>query len=141
MVFGVMLAGIGKTDVVNAEAHRHFLQTAGAILFAGRTVTAVRGKQQLEDHAAVLEEPCRIGTDAQTVFRRHGAGGVDPAGVRILDHAHAAGAVNGKVGVEAEVRHFHAGLLAYCQNRRFAVELHADVIYIHDTFSHRSPPP
>ena len=136
-----MLARILEVNVMDAEAHGHLLQTAGAVFFAGGAVAAVRGKHQLQYHAAVFEKARCVGADAHAVFRLGRAGGVDLAGVQILDHTHAARAVNGKVGVEAEVRHFHARLAADIHDRGLVVELHADVVDIHDTLSHRSPPP
>ncbi len=39
-----VLARIVEADVVDAEADRHLLQTAGAVLLAGGAVAAVRGE-------------------------------------------------------------------------------------------------
>ena len=136
-----VLARIVEADVVDAEADRHLLQTAGAVLLAGGAVTAVRGEQQLDDHAAVLEQPRRVGADVQLVFRRHGAGRVDLSGALLLDHAHTARAVNGQIGMEAEVGDLNAGLAADLEHVGFVVIFHADVVHVHNALRHRAPPP
>ena len=136
-----MLARVVKADVVDAEADRHLLQAAGAVLFAGGAVAAMRGEQQLDDHTAVLEQTRRVGADMQAVPWLHGAGSLDLAGAFLLDHAHTARAVNRQVGVEAEVGDLHARFAADLQYIRFFVVFHADIIHIHDVLSHRSPPP
>ena len=136
-----VLARIVEADVVDAEANRHLLQTAGAVLLAGGAVAAMRGEQQLDDHAAVLEQPRRVGADVQLVFRRHGAGRVDLSGALLLDHAHTARAVNGQIGMEAEVGNLNAGLAADLEHVGFVVIFHADVVHVHNALRHRAPPP
>ena len=140
LVLRDVLARILEVDMVDAEAHRHLLQAAGAVLFAGGAVAAVGREHQLKDHAAVFEKARRVRADAQTVFWLGRAGSRDLARVEVLHHAHAACAVNGEVGMEAEIRHLHACLAADVQYRCFLVEFHTDVVHVHDV-SHRSPPP
>ena len=49
----------------------------------GRAVAVMRGEQQLEDDAAVLQKPRAVRADAHTVARFHRAGCVDLAGLGI----------------------------------------------------------
>ena len=140
VVLGNVLARVAEADMVDAEAHCHLAQAAGAALFAHGAVAAVGREHQLQDHAAVFEQTRGVRADAQAVFRLGRARGRDLAGVKVFDHAHTARAINGEIGMEAEVRHLYACLAAHIQHRRFLVKFHADVVHVHD-ISHRSPPP
>jgi len=104
----------------------------------GRAVAVMRGEQQLEDDAAVLQKPRAVRADAHTVARFHRAGCVDLAGLFILHHAHTARAVNGKVGVIAECRHFDAGLADHGEHVLFAVEADALSVNDHHSLCHGS---
>ena len=70
----------------------------------------------------------------------HRAARVDLTGLFIFHHAHTARAINGKVGVIAECRHFNTGLANDGKHILFAVEVDALTVNDHHTFCHVSQP-
>ena len=135
-----MLARILKPDAAHTEAQRQPPQLARAGLFANGTVTVVRGKQKLDDHPAVFEQPGSVRLDGEPVARLHGAGGVDAAPV-VLHDAHTARAVNGEIGVVAQRRHIDARLADNGENVFLPVERDALAVDIHDSLCHIFTPP
>ena len=136
----VALARIGKADAAHAELLGKRLQVAVAALFAGRAVAVMRSEQQLEDHAAMLQQTRGVGLDDHAVAGLHRAGRIDLAAL-ILHHAHTARAVGGKVGMVAESRHFDTGLADHGEDVLFAVEGDALTVNDHCSLCHCVKPP
>ena len=135
IVDGVMLARVAEADAAYAELLGEALQMALTALFAGRAVAVVGREQQLKDHAAMLEQSRTVGSDRHAVAWFHGAGRVDLAAL-VLHDAHTARAVDGKVGIVAEGRHFDSGLANDGKHVLFAVEADALAVNDHSSFCH-----
>ena len=83
-----------------------------------------------------LQQAGGVGADLQPVARLHGAGGVDLAGLHVLDDAHAARAVDGELGIVAEGGHVDSGLPDDGQDVLLAVERHAQPVDNHCSLGH-----
>ena len=126
-----------KTDIVKAEPAGQGLELAFLVLFTDGAVPAVGGQQKLQDHFPVVVQLGRIGADHHFILGRCGAGG-DDISLVVLHHAHAAGAVNGKIRIVAEGGDVDPDVPDHLKDIFFVCELCAESVYDH-IFSHVSP--
>src|SRR5699024_2608804 len=60
---------IFKSDVAHAQLLGQILQGTDAVLLTGRTVSAVGGQQQLQDHLPMMLQTRRVGIDDHSIPR------------------------------------------------------------------------
>ena len=132
----IALPGVREPDPADAEALGQGLQAAVAAFGAGGAAAVVGGQHQLQDHPPVPQQPGGVGADLQPVPRLHGAGGVDLAGFHVFHDAHAARAVDRKLGIVAEGGHVDARLADHGEDVLLPVERHPLAVYDHDSLGH-----
>ena len=137
-----LFRGVREAHIVDVKALCKVLQLAAAVVVASGAVAAVVRKQQLKDHLAVFAQALRVGADLHPSLRGRGACSFKAAPL-VFHHAHAACAIDRKLGMIAEGGHLHADLADQLQQVLFPVDLNRDTVYRHEFFfldGHVSPP-
>jgi hypothetical protein len=83
------------------------LQFTFAVFGTGCAITAMVGKQQLQNHFPVFPQLFGICFDYKAFFGHSGTGGIEPPPF-IFKHTHTAGAVCRQLGIIAKRRHFNS---------------------------------
>ncbi len=126
-------AGISEADIIDAELSCQRLQLAVSVIAAGCTVAAVLSEQKFQDVFPVFPETLCIGAYLHAWLRNGGAGSHETASL-VLNHAHSAGTVYGKIGMVAEGRHFDAGFADQLEKVTFVTDFNGNSVNFHHIF-------